>query len=140
MTHVDIMWDDPAIALMFRRFASFSRLIRFDRLERQLSVAVIDAKPRFRRLQAGRTLVEQGERDEELFLLFDGVLQVEIDGKPVTQVAQGALGEMALLSEGRRMATLRAVTPCRVAVVPKDRIDRKAMEEIAKGRMPSPGH
>jgi class 3 adenylate cyclase len=32
LTHVDIMWDDPAIALMFRRFASFSRLIRFDRL------------------------------------------------------------------------------------------------------------
>jgi class 3 adenylate cyclase len=31
-THVDVMWDDPAIALMFRRFASFSRLIRFDRL------------------------------------------------------------------------------------------------------------
>ena len=35
MTHVDIMWDDPAIALMFRRFASFSRLIRFDRLGRR---------------------------------------------------------------------------------------------------------
>jgi class 3 adenylate cyclase len=32
LTHMDIMWDDPAIALMFRRFASFSRLIRFDRL------------------------------------------------------------------------------------------------------------
>jgi pimeloyl-ACP methyl ester carboxylesterase len=32
LTHVDIMWDDPAIALMFRRFSSFSRLIRFDRL------------------------------------------------------------------------------------------------------------
>ena len=32
LTHVDIMWDDPVIALMFRRFSSFSRLIRFDRL------------------------------------------------------------------------------------------------------------
>ena len=31
-THVDAMWEDPAAALMFRRFASFSRLIRFDRL------------------------------------------------------------------------------------------------------------
>jgi hypothetical protein len=35
-------------------------------LERRLSVAVIDAKPRFRRLQAGRTLVQQGEQGEEL--------------------------------------------------------------------------
>jgi class 3 adenylate cyclase len=31
-THVDTMWEDPAIALMLRRLASFSRLIRFDRL------------------------------------------------------------------------------------------------------------
>jgi hypothetical protein len=81
-------------------------------LERQLSVAIIDAKPRFRRLQAGRTLVEQGERGEELFLLFDGVLRVEVDGKPVTEVGPGAIvGELALLHQGRRMATLRAVTP-----------------------------
>jgi hypothetical protein len=34
------------------------------------------------------------------------------------------------------MATLRAVTPCRVAVVPSDQIDRAALEEIARGRMP----
>jgi Cyclic nucleotide-binding domain len=108
-------------------------------LERQLSVAIIDAKPHFRRLTAGRTLVQQGEQGQELFLLFDGVLQVEVDGKPVTQVGPGAiLGEMALLRDGRRMATLRALTRCRVAVVPKDRIDRPALEEIAKGRMPSP--
>jgi hypothetical protein len=108
-------------------------------LERQLSVAIIDAKPRFRRLGAGRTLVEQGERGEELFLLFDGVLRVEVDGKPVAEVGPGAiLGEMALLAQGRRMATLRAVTPCRVAVVPKDRIDRRALEQVAKGRMPHP--
>jgi pimeloyl-ACP methyl ester carboxylesterase len=31
-THVDVLWEDPAVALMFRRLASFSRLIRFDRL------------------------------------------------------------------------------------------------------------
>jgi hypothetical protein len=106
-------------------------------LERQLSVAVIDAKPRFRRLQAGRTLVRQGEQGQELFLLFDGVLQVEVDGEPVTQVGPGAiLGEMALLRDGRRTATLRAVTPCRVAVVPRDQIDRAALEEIARGRLP----
>jgi CRP-like cAMP-binding protein len=104
-------------------------------LERQLSVAVIDAKPRFLRLKAGRTLVQQGQSGEDLFLLFDGVLRVEVDGKPVAEVGPGAiLGELALLRAGRRMATLRAVTPCRVAVVPKDRIDRQALEEIAKGR------
>jgi Cyclic nucleotide-binding domain len=104
-------------------------------LERQLSVVVIDAKPRFLRLQAGRTLVQQGDQGEELYLLFDGMLRVEIDGKPVAEVGPGAiLGELALLREGRRTATLRAVTPCRVAVVPKDQIDRKALEEVAEDR------
>jgi len=108
-------------------------------LERQLSIAIIDAKPQFRRLQAGRTLVEQGQHGDELFLLFDGVLRVEIDGEPVTEVGPGAIvGEMALLHQGQRMATLRAVTPCRVAIVPKDHIDRQALEEIATGRMPRP--
>jgi pimeloyl-ACP methyl ester carboxylesterase len=33
-THVDTMWEDPAAALMYRRLASFSRLIRFDRVAR----------------------------------------------------------------------------------------------------------
>ena len=109
-------------------------------LERQLSVAVVDARPRFRRLQAGRTLVRQGEPGDELFLLFDGVLRVEVDGRPVSEVGPGAiLGELALLHEGRRTATLRAVTPCRVAIVPKDRIDRQALEELAQGRTPTPG-
>jgi CRP-like cAMP-binding protein len=57
----------------------------------------------------------------------------------VTEVGPGAiLGEMALLHEGRRMATLRAVTPCRVAVVPKDRIARQALEELASSRVPPP--
>jgi class 3 adenylate cyclase len=31
-THVDVMWEDPASALLFGRLASFARLIRFDRL------------------------------------------------------------------------------------------------------------
>jgi CRP-like cAMP-binding protein len=89
-------------------------------LERQLSVAVIDAKPEFRRVQAGRTLIEQGERGEELFLLFDWVLRVEVDGKPVAEVGPGAiLGGDGAAALGPRMATLRAVTPCRVAVVAK---------------------
>ncbi len=58
---------------------------------------------------------------------------------PVSKKGPGAiLGEMALLHQGRRTATLRAVTPCRVAVVPKDQIDRQALEEVAKGRMPHP--
>jgi class 3 adenylate cyclase len=30
-SHVDMVWDDPQVALFLRRLASFSRLVRFDR-------------------------------------------------------------------------------------------------------------
>lgn len=108
-------------------------------LERELSLAIIGSNPPFRRLRKDETLVEQGDPGDELFLLFDGVLEVEIDGELVTEVGPGAiLGEMALLEQGRRTATLRAVTPCRVAVVPGDRIDRNALAEVARARKPPP--
>lgn len=62
-----------------------------------------------------------------------------MDGETITEVGPGAiLGEMALLQGGTRTATLRAVTPCRVAVVPGERIDRQALEELAKGRTTDP--
>jgi CRP-like cAMP-binding protein len=87
--------------------------------------------------ERARTLVEQGQHGDDVYLLFDGVLRVEIDSKPVTEVGPGAIvGELALLHQGQRLATLRAMTPCRVAVVPKDRIDRQALQEVAKSRMP----
>ena len=103
-------------------------------LERELSRLIVDAHPPFRRLRAGQTLVEQGAPGAELFLLFDGVLAVEVDGRTVTEVGPGAiLGEMASLAGGRRTATLRALTPCRVAVVPGDQVDRGALDELARG-------
>jgi Cyclic nucleotide-binding domain len=104
-------------------------------LERKLSVAIIDGNPRFRRLETGQTLVEQGDVGSDVYLLFDGVLMVEIDGQPVTELGPGAVvGEMALLEGGRRSATLRAVTPCRIAVVAGDQLDRDALAEVARAR------
>jgi hypothetical protein len=110
-------------------------------LERELSRVMLDASPHWLRLRTGATLVEQGDPGSELYLLFDGLLAVEIDGRPVTELGPGAVvGELALLQGGRRTATLRAVTPCRVAAVPGDRIDRAALAELARTRgWPGPG-
>jgi Cyclic nucleotide-binding domain len=109
-------------------------------LERQLSAIIIGSNPPFRRLEPGEALVEQGDPGDELYLLFDGVLSVEQDGQPVVEVGPGAiLGEMALLEGGRRTATLRAMTRCRVAVVPGDRVDREALVEVARRRRQDPG-
>jgi CRP-like cAMP-binding protein len=104
-------------------------------LERALSVGVIDRRPPMRRLRPGQLLTEQGRRDDTLYLLFDGMLRVEIDGDPVAVVGPGAiLGEQALLNDGTRSATLRALTPCRVAVVDRRDVDLEALRRIARDR------
>ena len=110
-------------------------------LERELSRVMLDSAPHWLRLRRGATLVSQGAPGHELYLLFDGLLAVEIDGVTVTELGPGAVvGELALLTGGRRTATLRAVTGCRVAAVAGDRIDRAALAELARTRgWPGPG-
>ena len=108
-------------------------------LERDLSSAVMTEgrkMPR-RRVEIGEALVEQGEEGNELFLLLDGVLDVEVDGQTLTRVGPGAmLGEHAVLGGGRRTATLRAATPCRVLVLDADQISRYELKLLAASREP----
>jgi CRP-like cAMP-binding protein len=187
-------------------------------LERRLSRLVLDARLPFRGLAPGATLVEQGAAGREIYVIFDGLLAVELDGQVVSEIGPGAfVGELAALEHdvmvvsvvparvrdrprvqatlatilgvnpmrmaakfeqwrfdpavavivaeipakrfrkverqlraveglvftrrpgqdappGRRTATLRAVTPCRVAVVPEALLDRDVLAELAKGR------
>jgi hypothetical protein len=104
-------------------------------LERELSRVMLDAAPHWLRLRRGAILVAQGDPGHELYLLLDGVLAVEIDGRCVAELGPGAVvGEVALLAGGRRTATLRAVTTCRVAAVPGDRIDHAALAKLARTR------
>ena len=105
-------------------------------LERELSATIMQpgAKARIRTVAPGRTLVEQGEPGDSLFLLLDGVLDVEVDGEKLAEVGPGAiLGERAVLEGGTRTATLRAVTPAKVAVAAADQVDVGALEEVSRG-------
>ncbi|MBV8983526.1 MAG: cyclic nucleotide-binding domain-containing protein [Acidimicrobiia bacterium] len=111
-------------------------------LERQLSGTIMRAgkKPRIRKIKEGGTLVEQGEKGEELFLLLDGVLAAEYNGEKVNELGPGAiLGERAILEGGTRTLTLRALTPVKVAVAPADQVDKKALTEVAVGHRKEDG-
>jgi hypothetical protein len=106
-------------------------------LEREISRELLtnDLDLKRRKLKPDESLVEQGQPAEDLFLLLDGVLAVEVDGEEVAEIGPGAiLGERAFLEGGKRTATLTARTPCRVAVIPADLIDKQEMEDIAAGR------
>ena len=106
-------------------------------LERDLARTMMSQSVSLKRrsVKQGDTLVEQGDAGDELYLLLDGVLSVEVDGKLVAEIKPGAiLGEGAALGDGTRMATLRARTKCRVGVIPPVVIERSAMEQLAAGR------
>jgi CRP-like cAMP-binding protein len=88
-----------------------------------------------RRLAPGETLVEQGEAGDELYLVLDGVFDVEIDGAKVAELGPGAMaGERAVLEGGVRTATLRAASPARVAVIPKEAVERGDLELLSAER------
>ncbi|MGI8700605.1 MAG: cyclic nucleotide-binding domain-containing protein [Nocardioidaceae bacterium] len=105
-------------------------------LERQLSEHIMrrGTRPRIRRLKAGELLTEQGDAGDELYLLLDGVLRVDVDGKELAEIGPGAvLGERAILESGRRTSSLVAVTPCVVAVAAAGAIDQDMLRAVSEG-------
>ena len=69
-------------------------------------------------LPAGRVLMRQGERGAEMFILVSGAGVVERDGREINRIGPGAwVGELALLSEGPRTATVTLTEPSRLFVV-----------------------
>lgn len=105
-------------------------------LERDLSRAVMRSgrKPSIRRLREGQLIVVQGDEGDQMFLLLDGIVAVDVDGNELCQLGPGVvLGERSVLEGGRRTATLRAVTPCKLAVASADDIDRDALHELSTG-------
>jgi hypothetical protein len=105
-------------------------------LERELSLSIMrgGTRPAITKLRTGETLVAQGDRGDQIFLLLDGVVSVEVDGKPVAEIGPGAvLGERALLEGGVRTSTLRAATTCKVAAATGDQLDPSALVELSAG-------
>ncbi len=103
-------------------------------LERQLSAQLMSGKPEFRRLKPGTALVTQGDPGSDVFLILDGVLRVEKDGERLAEYGPGAmLGERAHLESSGRTSSLIAVTPCRVAAVHAEQLERSALEKLASG-------
>jgi hypothetical protein len=103
-------------------------------IERQLSVDIMQtgARPEVRNLPEGAALTRQGESATELYLVLDGVLCVEVDGRVVAELGPGAVvGERALLEGGIRTSTVTARTPLRVAVASTADIDLARLRTLA---------
>ena len=69
-------------------------------------------------LAAGHVLMREGASGTEMFVLADGEALVERGGKEVARLGPGSvIGEMALVSEGPRVATVTLTKPSRVLVL-----------------------
>lgn len=83
-------------------------------------------------LRSGRALIREGDRGREFFVLIDGDVEVTRNGKRVDTMRAGDFfGEMALISNVPRNATVTATTAIRALVI-TDRAFRVLLERSPK--------
>jgi MFS family permease len=111
-------------------------------LER-LAQALIEA-----RVEAGAAVFEEGDRGDRFYVIADGRAAVEIDRERVGALEPGdSFGEIALLRDVPRTATVRAITPLRLHALDRDtfvttvtghQASADAAGSIVAARLPSP--
>ena len=66
---------------------------------------------------AGQVLMRQGETGHEMFIVADGKVGIDRDGKRIAERGPGSsIGEISLLSKGPRTATVTVLEPSRLLV------------------------
>jgi CRP/FNR family transcriptional regulator, cyclic AMP receptor protein len=81
-------------------------------------------------LPAGKVLIREGERGREFFVLLEGDAEVRRKGRKLgTSHGGDFFGEIALVSDRPRTATVTATTPLRVLVV-TDRAFRELLHDM----------
>ncbi len=69
-------------------------------------------------VDAGRTLIKQGEPGDSFYVLLDGEADVFVDGKPRRTMKTGDFfGEISMLDRGPATATVTVKTPARAMVM-----------------------
>ena len=69
-------------------------------------------------VEAGRTLVREGEHGEEFFIVLNGALSVTCQGTEVATLGENDFfGELALFDPAPRDATVTAIVPTELLVV-----------------------
>ena len=66
----------------------------------------------------GYTLMRQGDLAQEFFLIVDGTVRIEREGRAIASLGPGEfLGEIGLIDEGRRSASATAEGPAKLLVI-----------------------
>ncbi len=88
--------------------------------------------PRAAKVKASETILAQGQAADEIVLVLDGMVEVEVEGATLARLGPGTiLGERASLEQGRRTATIRAATDCRIVSAPAAAVPLEELRELA---------
>jgi CRP-like cAMP-binding protein len=100
---------DPKVELI----ESVPMFCRLGRHEREQVAQLLDEVD----VPAGKVLMRQGDTGREMFVVVSGRFKVERDGRQISEGGPGSvLGEMSLISEGARTATVTATEPSKLLV------------------------
>ena len=106
-------------------------------LERRLSLTIMRAggrPPPVANVRAGDTIFAEGEAADHIVLVLDGMVEVEAAGSVLAKLGPGSvLGERASLEQGRRTATVRALTNCRLVSYLAADLPASDLSELAAG-------
>jgi aquaporin Z len=87
----------------------------------------------YRLLEPGQTLMAEGERGDEAYLLERGMLRVTREGVLLAELQKGEwVGEMSLLLDEPRSATVTAATSAQLRRVTRDSFGRLLAEDPAR--------
>jgi CRP/FNR family cyclic AMP-dependent transcriptional regulator len=80
-------------------------------------------------LSEGKEMTREGSRGREFFVLLEGDAEVTKDGSSINKLGSGDFfGEIALVSDSPRTATVTATSPVRALVI-TDRSFRRLLDE-----------
>jgi hypothetical protein len=125
----------PAVVALFARtlraldapdpqVAERVALLRRHRVFAPLSEATLEQLGReleARRVDAGTVVIRQGAAGDRVYLVQSGTLDVDVDGAAGTPLGPGELfGEIALLRDVSRTATVTAAADCELLTLERD--------------------
>ena len=142
LVRIDAAAPAPVEAIELLSRVPFFAPLPAPELER-LALAVVEV-----RVESGSTVVAQGDSGDRFYVIREGTADVEIDERPVRTLSAGDFfGEIALVHDVPRTATVRAVTPLVLASLERDVFvatlthhpaSAEAVGSIVAARLPTP--
>jgi CRP-like cAMP-binding protein len=125
----------PRFAPTMQAVAEVQKMASFSHLETDELVELVE-QGEWVNVAPGEAIVEEGEQGDAFFTISSGQVEVTQDGQSIRTLGPGAhFGEIALLLDVPRTATVRAVTPVRAFRLGREGFDKVIRDSFHKGTM-----